>query len=126
MVTKSKAAVLGIGLLLIAAVIIYKFYFYEYIEWFPKCPFRKLTGYQCPGCGSQRALSHLLNLNISGAFTQNGLLVLSLPYLLLYYILEISKPEKPYWIRFKKMLFGAGAIKIVLAIIILFWILRNI
>ncbi len=25
--------------------------------YFPKCPFRELTGLKCPGCGSQRAVT---------------------------------------------------------------------
>src|SRR5437762_10353071 len=30
-------------------------------QWFPKCPFLLLTGYQCPGCGSTRACYQLLH-----------------------------------------------------------------
>ena len=32
-------------------------------QFFPKCPFRLVTGWQCPGCGSTRALYQLLHLH---------------------------------------------------------------
>ena len=46
---------------------------------FPSCPFRALTGYWCPGCGSTRATNQLLKGDISAAFGLNPLFVLSLP-----------------------------------------------
>lgn len=45
------------------------------------CPFHFLTGWLCPGCGSQRAMHDLLHLNVSGAYGHNALLVLSIPLL---------------------------------------------
>ncbi len=35
------------------------------------CPFLSVTGLQCPGCGSLRALHDILNLRISKAFHHN-------------------------------------------------------
>lgn len=45
------------------------------------CPFHWLTGFFCPGCGSQRALHDLLHARIGEAFGHNALLVVSLPLL---------------------------------------------
>ncbi|MBZ0327696.1 MAG: DUF2752 domain-containing protein [Altibacter sp.] len=46
------------------------------------CPFKFVTGYNCPGCGSQRALHQLAHGNIQTAFFLNPLLILSLPLLI--------------------------------------------
>ena len=35
---------------------------------FPSCPFRALTGFNCPGCGTTRALHQLLHGNVVAAF----------------------------------------------------------
>ncbi len=48
----------------------------------PACPFRALSGWSCPGCGSQRAIHELLHLQIAEAFRQNALLIIA-PILLL-------------------------------------------
>jgi len=46
---------------------------------FPVCPFRLLTGWQCPGCGSARALHQLLHGRIDEAWRLNAAAVLALP-----------------------------------------------
>jgi hypothetical protein len=51
-------------------------------SFFPPCPFRLLTGLECPGCGSQRCLHQLAHGNIRQAYLYNPLMVLSLPYVL--------------------------------------------
>lgn len=53
----------------------------EEVGFFPRCPSRSWTGLDCPGCGSTRALYHLLHLDIATAIERNPLLVLSLPVL---------------------------------------------
>lgn len=46
---------------------------------YPICLFHQLTGLNCPGCGSLRAMHQLLHGNISAALHYNALLVSSLP-----------------------------------------------
>ena len=47
---------------------------------FPPCPFHKLTGLYCPGCGSLRALHQLFHGHLAAAFGLNPLMILSLPF----------------------------------------------
>ncbi|WP_329198757.1 MULTISPECIES: DUF2752 domain-containing protein [unclassified Streptomyces] len=47
---------------------------------FPSCPFRSLTGFDCPGCGSLRALHELIHAHVAAAADYNLLLVAFLPY----------------------------------------------
>ena len=47
---------------------------------FPPCPFHYLTGLYCPGCGSLRAIHHLLHGNLQAAWAMNPLAVLLLPF----------------------------------------------
>jgi hypothetical protein len=46
---------------------------------YPVCVFHRLTGLDCPGCGSLRALHQLLHGNLREAFHFNALLIVSLP-----------------------------------------------
>lgn len=48
---------------------------------FLPCPFRTITNWLCPGCGSQRAMHDLLHGNIANAFQQNAALVIAIPLL---------------------------------------------
>lgn len=48
---------------------------------YPTCQFHRLTGLQCPGCGSLRAMHQLLHGRLAAAFHLNALLVVSLPAL---------------------------------------------
>src|SRR6266542_5319684 len=69
----------------LAATAIYLFIFEPGRSgFFPVCPFRALTGFACPGCGSTRGLHSLLHGHFAAAFTLNPLLVLSVPFLLYF------------------------------------------
>lgn len=46
---------------------------------YPECPFRAITGYACPGCGSLRTLHDLAHGHVSTALTHNAMLVIVLP-----------------------------------------------
>ncbi len=114
--------VLGV---LVTLVIVYKNHSpYEH-SIFPKCPFRTITGYQCAGCGSQRAVHFLLNGNVGGAFRENPLLVLSIPYLLTGFIFDNVKRSGRRFLWWREKLFGFNAIMVVLAVVIIFWVGRN-
>lgn len=98
---------------------------YENI-FFPKCPFRELTGLKCPGCGSQRAVHYILNFDIINALKENAILVLSIPYILIALLFDSLKMPNEKILKWRKILFGRQAIFVILTIIIGFWILRNI
>jgi len=46
------------------------------------CPFHKLTGLQCPGCGNSRAAIALLRLDFAGALGHNLLFPVEFGYLI--------------------------------------------
>lgn len=43
-------------------------------HFFPPCPLRAITGFQCPGCGTTRALHALLHGQFAAAFAFNPML----------------------------------------------------
>lgn len=92
---------------------------------FPKCPFKILTSYECPGCGSQRAIHYLLNLNIGSAIKANALLVLSIPYVLLLIFTELLKSKSRFFTRLYNILYSSKAIWTVFLIIVFWWFARN-
>lgn len=92
--------------------------------YYPKCIFHSLSGFDCPGCGSQRSLHHLVHFEIKEALFENPLFVLALPYTLFYLYLKYfgGKEKCP---RIMTVLYGRKAAAVILIIIILFWIFRN-
>lgn len=111
---------------LIILAILYKTYNPNGNIYFPKCPFRELTGLKCPGCGSQRAIHYLLNFDILNAIKENVILVLSIPYILTGLVFDTLKKPNEKVLKWRKVLFGQKAIFLILTVIIAFWILRNI
>jgi len=113
---------LGVGIAL--GIILTAVYYYcdpSTCALFPPCPFYALTGYQCPGCGTQRALHALLHLRIGEAWYYHPLLVMALPYLMLGVLLEyLPKAE-----RWRRLLFGRRASWIALYILVGYWLGRN-
>ncbi len=89
---------------------------------FPKCPFLQLTQLRCPGCGSQRALHQLLHFNFLEAFRYNALLVSSIPVLSLLYAAQLLCNKYP---RFYNKIYSPILIWCLLAIIVFWWLLRN-
>ncbi len=57
-------------------------------SFYPPCVFHALTGLQCPGCGTTRALHHLLHGRFAEAFHYNAMLLLFGPLLFAGAVLE--------------------------------------
>ena len=52
----------------------------------PKCPFKLITGFSCPGCGIQRFIHAVLHGHWHEAIAYNYYLVYSLPYAALFVV----------------------------------------
>ena len=91
-----------------------------------QCTILYLTGLECPGCGGQRALYHLLHGEILTAIRYNVLFVVGVPFLaFLYYVMiqmYVLRNEKYR----NKVVFSTRAVYILLAVLLIFFILRNI
>lgn len=73
---------------LAAAAVIAAALFYRTVDpssaaWVPQCMFHRLTGLDCPGCGSQRMLHALMHGDLEGAWHANAMLLCMAPWLLL-------------------------------------------
>lgn len=123
---RRRVGLILIVILLAGIAVVYKYLDPSVVPIFPRCPFRLLTGYLCPGCGSQRAIHHLLNLDLLGAWRMNPLLVIALPYLLLGLILKPLSRHNARGTRLLDQLYGYRASVVALVVIVLFWIGRNI
>jgi hypothetical protein len=77
---------------------------------FPQCPFHRVTGLWCPGCGTQRALHALFHLDVVHAFHENALAMCALPFLVYAYVAwctrafaiegvpRLRHPAAPVWL----------------------------
>src|SRR5690606_22142735 len=115
-----------VTVLLVTLIVVYKTFNPEQVNYFPSCPFKSLTGFLCAGCGSQRAVHSLLNLELAKAFHYNSLLVIAIPYLLLGAYFDLKPALSPQQLKLRSRLYGIKAIWAVFTIVILFWVLRNI
>ncbi|NLX67386.1 MAG: DUF2752 domain-containing protein [Bacteroidales bacterium] len=123
-----KGVKIGIGVVVtvLLAAALYIFYTFdpEAQPLFPKCPFLLATGFECPGCGSQRAIHSLLHFDIGAALRYNAFMVLALPYIFLGIWLEYFGGKKRFS-SIEKFFFGRWSAVVVLIVIFLFWIVRN-
>ena len=93
----------------------------------PECPFHAITGLYCPGCGSTRALHHLLNFEFVTALRCNALAVFGLPFVLAHFAL--SGTRRLGWSRGKlanlKFDPSANAIMALVILVVVWSVVRN-
>lgn len=118
-----RSFIIGGILLIMVAVSVYFYFDPESCVFFPKCPWLSLTGSMCPGCGSQRAIHALLHGDIAAAWRYNALLLLFIPYIIVLIIAELRRSEAP---RFYSKVTSPLAIVVCGAVILAWWILRNV
>jgi hypothetical protein len=90
----------------------------------PGCPFHRLTGLACPGCGLTRASFAVLHGRFGEAFRLNPLGFLLLPVAMTGVALETTawvrqNPESP------RLKVGARGAKAILTLLLIYWIVRN-
>ncbi len=119
--SKYKTVII-IGILLAMIIIGGIFYIYnpEQVNWFPKCWFYQLTGWQCPSCGTQRAFHTLLHGEFTKALAYNPFMILSVPYALI--IIASLSFDLP---RLKSTLLHRYTLYVYTTLLILWWIIRN-
>ena len=117
--------ILNIGLLISIIGLAVLFYVLNPSEHqiFPRCLFNSITGYYCPGCGSQRAIHSLLHFDLAGVVSYNFLFIPG--FLLIFY--HYSHPVLNRLLNWKlpNIFYFKSTPWIIFGVIILFWILRN-
>lgn len=73
---------------------------------FLPCPFHWLTGLDCPGCGSQRAMHDLLHGRVAEAFGHNAALVCAIPVLGLQWGASRLRPDRKPWHADNRVVIG--------------------
>lgn len=91
--------------------------------WMPKCIFKLITGYDCPGCGSSRALHALIHGNFLQALHFNYFLIVTFIYAGSVFFAGNLK-----WVKnslIKKILCGKVVAGIYIVMFFFWWIIRN-
>lgn len=94
---------------------------------YPPCPFLYLTGLYCPGCGSLRAIHHLLHGNLLHSLAFNPLLLATIAFIpYLGYKVYRNQKVPADSTRSAARALSPQVYRVVLGIILIFWVLRNI
>lgn len=118
-----RSTVVAIWLLIIAGAAYLFFFEPGKSGFFPGCPFRFLTGFTCPGCGTTRALHQILHGDFHTAFALNPLLLLAIPFVLfalIRYTVIVLRGGVP-----RGNSLPAPYIYAIFFVILSFWIFRN-
>ena len=62
---------------------------------FPGCPFKMLTGWDCPACGGLRMTHDLLHADLGAAVTDNVFLLIGIPALTVWLVLRWRSGRRP-------------------------------
>jgi len=83
---------------------------------FPGCPFKLLTGWNCPACGGLRMTYDLLHGDLAAAVVDNVFLLVGLPLLALWSVWRIRRGEQA---------FNPAAIAVITIAVVGWTVLRN-
>lgn len=93
-------------------------------ELMPRCPFKWLTGYDCPACGNQRALYALLHGDWVGAWRYNPFVWVAMPYFLL--VVFTTYDPSSLARRWRPRVQHPKVVLVFLAVTLLWWVGRNV
>lgn len=95
--------------------------------WAPKCIFKLLTGWQCPGCGFSRAAHALLHGRLTEALQYNYFFIISIPYAIAVIIANMMpRTVNGYWLTFRSWALHRYAAWFYVTTFCIWWIVRNI
>ena len=103
---------------LVCLVLIYFLFDPTHSHLAPKCPFWLMTGYYCPGCGSQRAIHAFLHGHFWEGIQYNYLLLPSLAYIIL---LTVAPKDG----KLIQKLTSSTACWILFSVFMAWWLVRN-
>jgi uncharacterized protein DUF2752 len=87
------------------------------------CPFKAVTGLDCPGCGGTRAAHQLFTGHLGAAVDLNVLAVLALPFLLWGVFVSLTAMlGGPRW---RAVSLSPAWTRVALVVVVAFWVLRN-
>lgn len=92
--------------------------------WYPKCSFYLLTGWQCPSCGSQRAVHALLHGEVGQALRYNPFMLVSIPYAV--GVVLSTMWASPWAKRMRAALLHRNVVLAYVVLFVAWWVLRNI
>jgi hypothetical protein len=123
---KSKIVLKSLLPLLLLGILVLVFYLFNPASnFFLPCPLYYATDLFCAGCGSQRAIHHLIHFDLFTAFRYNPLLILTLPILIyafaIQYINYVTGSK-----RRVKLFYSKIFIIVYFGVAILYSVLRNI
>lgn len=127
MVIKSKlfTRLKAVAVVIVAAAALSVVYKYNPVQvpFFPQCTFYELTGLYCPGCGATRAMHQLLHGHIFAALHYNPLFVIMSPFIAWAVVKDLFQVPRS---KKKNKITNPVWIWTLFAVIITFWVLRNI
>ncbi len=109
--------------LMVAAAVVYYLYEPTADSFYPRCVFLSLTGYECAGCGMQRAIHSLLHLDIKSAIGYNAYFVALLPVAGLMSAAFVLRRRLP---RLYDFLFSSVFLCAIGIGALLWWVARNV
>ncbi|WP_454790127.1 DUF2752 domain-containing protein [Mycolicibacterium lutetiense] len=83
---------------------------------FPGCPFKALTGWNCPACGGLRMTHDLLHGDVGAAVVDNVFALVGLPALIVWMLVRR---------RLGKPLFPVPAVVTIVVTLVLWTVVRN-
>ncbi len=83
---------------------------------FPACPFKALTGWNCPACGGLRMVHDLLHGDVPGAVLDNVFLLIGLPGVAFWVLLRM---------RQGKPVFSPAAVTVLAVLAVTWTVVRN-
>lgn len=105
-------------------LIIYMIFDPSQYAWFPKCLIRLATGYDCPACGTQRMLHHILHGEFLDALLLNPYMLFVVLPISIILIIGFNLP-KGRGERFKRIVAHPICAILLFLLTLGWWILRN-